>query len=99
MPLEEAMVYDGVLLTVAEESEALDMLQAAIGQWEFLGNTSVAAFRKGFLDREARIVISEQRISFRMETKGIDVLLDRLPWNLSLVKFPWLQKIINVEWR
>lgn len=99
MPLEEAMVYDGVLLTVAEESEALDMLQAAIGQWEFLGNTSVAAFREGFLDREARIGIAEQRITFRMETKGIDVLLDRLPWNLSLVKFPWLHKIINVEWR
>lgn len=99
MPLANALTGDEELLTPAEETEAIDMLHAAIAQWEIMGNASVQAFREGFLDREARIMVNEQHISFRMETKGIDVLLDRLPWNLSLVRFPWLTMSIHVEWR
>lgn len=99
MPLADALTGDEELLTPEEEAEAIDMLQAAIAQWEIMGNASVQALREGFLEREARITVQEEHISFRMETKGIDVLLDRLPWNLSLVRFPWLTRIIYVEWR
>ncbi len=99
MLLEEAMMDDVLPLETEVQNEALDMMHAAIAQWEVLGNTSVAAFREGFIDREARINIEERRITFRVETKGIDVLLDHLPWNLSLVTFPWLQTIIHVQWR
>jgi hypothetical protein len=27
------------------------------------------------------------------------MLLDRLPWGYSTVKFPWMQELIHVQWR
>jgi hypothetical protein len=33
-----------------------------------------------------------------VERKAQDVLLEKLNWNISLVKFPWKKELITVEW-
>lgn len=99
MPLHHVCSEEALLLTDLERAEALNMVDAAISQWEIIRGTSVDGFRETFLEREGKIMAKEQGYEFRMETKGIDVLLDRLPWNLSLVKFSWLEKLIYVAWR
>lgn len=99
MQLHEVIGEESFLLTEAEREEALNMVHAAIEQWEIISNTSVEGLRESFLAREGKILIKENGIECRMESRGLDVLLDRLPWNLSSIKFSWLDKLIHVEWR
>jgi hypothetical protein len=75
------------------------MMHAAIAQWDAILNTSVEGLREGFLNRPGKLVTRENGPEFKIESHAIDVLLDRLPWNLQLIKFPWLEKLIRVEWR
>ncbi|WP_290091918.1 contractile injection system tape measure protein [Parabacteroides goldsteinii] len=34
-----------------------------------------------------------------MEEKPYDVLLDSVPWSYSMVKYPFQEKLIRVNWR
>jgi len=33
-----------------------------------------------------------------IEEKTIDILLDKLPWNLSIIKLKWMDEILTVHW-
>jgi len=82
-----------------ETAEVDAMLQAAISNWDLLKNTSADGLRAGFLQRAGRVLISSEKLNFQVEKSGIDLLLDHLPWSLSMIKLPWLNQIIYVEWR
>lgn len=92
-PLERA-----VEITSAEQEEANNLLQAAIDHWEVLKNTSPDGLREGFLQRDGKLELRKESWYLRVEQKAIDVLLDRLPWNLSIIKLPWMLEILKVEW-
>ncbi len=79
--------------------EADLLLEAAIGQWNILKNTSVDGLREGFLQRPGKLFSRNGNLYLHVETKSIDVLLDYLPWNLSIIMLPWMKDILRVEWR
>lgn len=79
--------------------EADLLLEAAIGQWEILKNTSVAGLREGFLQRPGKLFSRNGNLCLQVEKSSIDVLLDYLPWNLSMIMLPWMKDILRVEWR
>lgn len=82
------------------EKEAIEgMLKGIIGNWPILGNTSVQGLRESFLQRSGRLQLKENNWHLKVEPKGIDVLLDRLPWSFALIKHPWMRRPIYVEWR
>jgi hypothetical protein len=95
----EETVERGIPVSPAETEEADNMLTAVISQWEILKNTSMEGLREGFLQRSGKLFVKEENIYLQVETSGIDVLLDRLPWSLSTIKLPWMEKIVRVEWR
>jgi len=99
MPLVEVLDARAYDLTEAEKQETQNMILAAIEQWPIMQNTSAEGLRESFLQREGKLIQEQNNIIFRMETSGIDVLLDHLPWNLSIIKFPWLEHLVRVEWR
>jgi Contractile injection system tape measure protein len=86
-------------LTAADKTEALDMMAAAIEQWNILKNTSAEGLREGFLQRSGKMYHKNGNLCFAIEPHAIDVLLDHLPWNLSIIKLPWINELIKVEWR
>ena len=97
-PLEQSLSGE-VELSETDKTEALDMIKAAIEQWAILKNTSADGLREGFLHRNGKIYTKDRNICFVIESHAIDVLLDHLPWNLSIVKLPWIEELIKVEWR
>jgi hypothetical protein len=99
MPLTEVPDEGAWELTEPEKQEAQNMIQAAIEQWPIMQHTSIEGLQESFLRREGKLIQEQNNILFRMETSGIDVLLDHLPWNLSIIKFPWLDQLVRVEWR
>jgi len=88
-----------ISLTDDELYEAGNMLGAAIQQWEKLKNTSAAGMREGFLQRNGKLLTKNDNLYIHVESQSIDVLLDYLPWSLSMIKLPWLKEILRVEWR
>jgi hypothetical protein len=89
--------------TVSEEEAALStqVLQGVIANWGKLGNTSIEGLRESFLIREGRLVRKESDNSWALTVsqKAFDVLLDALPWRLSMIRLPWMQTLLNVKWR
>jgi regulator of replication initiation timing len=82
------------------EKDAIEgMLNGIIRNWTILGNTSVQGLRESFLQRSGRLQLKEDNWHLKVEPKGIDVLLDRLPWSFALIKHPWMRRPIYVEWR
>lgn len=81
------------------------LLQAVIAHWKAVGHTSIAGLRESFLQREGRLQLDKTpadeppRWRLRVQTRGIDVLLDRLPWSFQTIRLPWMQGALHVEWR
>ncbi len=88
-----------ILLDASTCEEALDMMKAAIEQWAILKHTSVDGLREGFLQRKGKLYTKNGDTCIAMESSSIDILLDQLPWNLNIVKLPWVKQLIRVEWR
>lgn len=87
-------------LTEAEAVEAVALLEAAIGHWEALRGTSPDALRNEFLMRPG--VLSVDAFGgwlLRVETRTVDILLDQLPWGISMIALPWMSGLLRVEWR
>jgi hypothetical protein len=96
---EEETVERDIPVSNAELKEADSLLTAAISQWEILKNTSIGGLREGFLQRGGKLFVKDDNLYLQVETSGIDVLLDRLPWSLGMIKLPWMERILKVEWR
>lgn len=86
-------------MSADEEAEANALLQAVIGHWTALGDTSVDNLRGSFLVRPGKLSQRDGEYLLQLEPKSYDVLLDQLPWGLGLVKLPWMQQTLWVEWR
>ncbi|PMB51188.1 hypothetical protein CEN39_16660 [Fischerella thermalis CCMEE 5201] len=80
------------------ETEAEKLLQSAIRNWTIIKNTSVDGFRRSFLMREGKLIQKENSWTLICDRKGYDVLLERLPYPIYVVKLTWMDRPLYVEW-
>lgn len=80
-----------------EEEEAL--LQAVCEYWRPLKRSSTSALCSSFILRPGILERFEDTWTIRVEGRTIDILMDDLPWELSIIILPWLEKPIAVEWQ
>ncbi|GAA5521932.1 hypothetical protein LQ318_09290 [Aliifodinibius salicampi] len=80
-----------------EECDA--MLNSAITHWEALKNTSINGFRSNFLQRKGILREEEFGWSLYVERETQDILLEKLPWSLSVVKHEWMDEMLTVHWQ
>lgn len=92
-------VTRGQTLPKAALTEAEHLLQTVINYWEALKSTSPDGLREGFLQRQGKLTqLYEGDWRLQVEQQVIDVLLSRLPWGFNVVKLPWMESMIMVEW-
>lgn len=87
-----------VEITTTEKAEAEKLLEAVITHWGALGETSPDGLREGFLQRPGKLSKTSMGWCLQVEGKTLDILLNQLPWTLSLVKLPWMKEMLRVEW-
>jgi hypothetical protein len=99
MPL-NAPLDHVIEIEAAEQSESEALLQAAIAHWNALGKCSPDGLRQGFFQRDGKLEKRESGWHLVVERKAQDILLDRLPqgWGLGMVKLPWMDGILRVDW-
>jgi|GEM_PF-1749799 len=76
-----------------------DLLLAVTRQWRGMENTSITALRESFLQRDGKLEELDEHFYIKVEQRSYDVLLDRIPWNITKIKLSWMDKLIEVEWR
>lgn len=81
-----------------EKEECERMLEAVIQHWSVLRGASLRGFRQAFLQRDGLLGPDGHHWRLRVERRGPDVLLDRLPWGLTMIRLSWMTILIEVEW-
>jgi hypothetical protein len=79
-------------------SECDDLLNNVIVHWAALKNTSPEGLRETFLKREGKLRFENDRWELFVEYKTADILLQSLPWTFSVIKLPWMQYPIYINW-
>jgi hypothetical protein len=87
-----------VTLTKEEKHQGDQFLESIKVKWKEMKNTSLDTFRDSFLKRGGTLTFDGKNWKLQVESKPIDVLLRKLPWGISLIKFHWIDYIIFVEW-
>lgn len=98
--IEQPQALERILpLTPGEKATGEGLLGAALGQWAALKNTTITGLRETFLQRPGKLVWSPEKVTLTVETKTVDIILDQLPWSISLIKLPWMALPLYVTWR
>jgi hypothetical protein len=74
------------------------LLVQVIGHWSALRNASPAALRETFLCRQGKLILGEEGWRLEIQRKTEDILIDRLPWGFSKIKYPWMPQVLSVSW-
>jgi len=89
---------DGILLSQQEKMESKQLLSTMISHWSALKNTSIEGLRESFLKRSGKLTRTELGWTLRVERKAHDMLLEQLPWTLSIIQLSWMKQALFVEW-
>ena len=92
-------IEEEIKLTEEEKAETRSLLSSVIAQWKEMNNTSVENFQRTFLQREGVMFKTEENWNVIVGKSSFDVLLLRLPWGISIIKYSWNNYLIFVEWK
>jgi uncharacterized protein YjbI with pentapeptide repeats len=92
-------VSAGIEITEQEQTLIEQMLSSMIQHWKVLGSTSISGLRETFFQRQGWLVLEEDCWRLKVKEQTFDLLLDRLPWSISLIKHGWMDKPLRVSWR
>lgn len=87
-----------IRLTDSEQQLINGLLEAAIKNWS-IGITSVDGLQQTFLIRNGLLLQQEDRWELSVEKGPFDMLIDRIPYSFSVIKFPWMPLPLHVNWR
>jgi len=85
-------------VTAQEAAEAEQLLAAIIKYWTIIKNTSIEGLRESFLQRNGKLSRKGDDWLLQVEQKPYDMLLEHLPWTISLIRLSFMQCSLYVEW-
>lgn len=86
-------------LTQHECDVVESLLTSMIQNWKSIGNTTISGLRESFLQRPGMMRLIDDAWQLRVQGGVFDMLLDRLPWSFSIIKYPWMERPVHVTWR
>ena len=85
-------------LTDMERKESDHLLETVIQYWEALKGAGKEAIQETFFLRKAKLSFNNNNYLLQVERMTTDILIDRLPWGMGIVRLPWMDHLIYVEW-
>lgn len=86
-------------VTEQEEEISRQILNAVLQNWDQMSNSTVENLRGSFLLRNGLLREQENSWLLNVESAGFDILLSFLPWTISVVSLPWMERRLEVDWR
>lgn len=88
----------GFSISDTEKEECRNLLQVIVDRWTALKGTSVETIQATFLRKEGILTKEEKGWVLKVERNTVDMLMDKLPWAISIVRLPWNEETIYTEW-
>ena len=92
------VVEVGGTITPEEKNLAESLISSAIAHWPAIGSSSVDGFRQNWLVRDGSLMDRGDEYDLNVQKRAYDILLSRSPFSYSIIKFPWMTKLIYVTW-
>lgn len=96
MPWEHALLP--WKLTDEQRKACDELLTAALHHWTALKSQSVQFLRQQFFWRNGKLKTTDDGWRLTIEKRAQDTLLDRLPWGVGVIRLPWMNKMLYVNW-
>ncbi|WP_315838836.1 contractile injection system tape measure protein [Bradyrhizobium prioriisuperbiae] len=74
------------------------LLKSMIASWPIIASTSVTGLRETFLQREGKLQRLDDGWKLRVQRKTVDVLVDQVPWSISILFHAWMPEPLHVNW-
>lgn len=84
--------------TTSEKEEAEHLLNTVALRWEALKGTSGESLRRTFIIKDGILSAQTNGWKLQIEKSAVDMLVNKLPWSISIVRLPWTKQILFVEW-
>jgi hypothetical protein len=97
MQLQQPVPRD-LKLSKNEKQEATELLDAVAQMWTAMKTESGDALRQAFMQRNGILEKKDGAWLLRIERTTIDIMLDTLPWSLSMIKHSWMNTMLHIEW-
>ncbi len=91
-------VSDGLEISDANKTLIDGMIQAIINYWPAIGDCSINGFRGNWLIRDGIIREENDRWNLIIEKRAYDILIQQAPFSFGIIKHPWMEKPIHVNW-
>ena len=90
----------GSRIESTEEERAVceRLLRAMIANWTTISNTSIAGLQETFFRREGKLERRDGEWKLRVQRKTVDVLVDQIPWTVSVIYHRWMRQALYVDW-
>ncbi len=95
---ETPLLVGAGMLQNCDREEAETLLESTISYWTILGNISTDGLRSSFLQRSGLLRKTEDSWSLNVEHQSFDMLLEHLPWTISIIKLSWMKYPLYTEW-
>lgn len=99
-PIEEPIIKE-LEITTEEKAAATDLLQQVIQLWQKNSvqvNGTIEGLQQSFLERPGKLVQKDNNWHLQVEQKPYDMLLSSLPWGIGIIKTPWMDGMLWVDW-
>ena len=84
--------------TEKEQSECDALLTAVKHHWDVLKNISFERIRLDFFQRQGILRPRDGNWQLQVEQQTHDILMQKLPWPIGVVKLPWMDYTLFVHW-
>jgi len=81
-----------------EKEEMKNLLDTLAQRWKALKTSSGKSISKGFFRREGSLRKVDKGFQLIIPRTSIDILLNQLPWGISIIKHPWMEETLFTEW-
>ena len=87
-----------IKLSRRHKTQAKNVIESVQHNWNPMKNSSAALLQNEFFQRSGKLVVTDHDYTLTVERKTQDILLEKLAWGIGLVKLPWKEKFMFVNW-
>ncbi|MDR6156883.1 hypothetical protein QF023_000399 [Chryseobacterium sp. SLBN-27] len=87
-----------IKLSRKHKTQAKNVIESVQHNWSPMKKSSAALLQNEFFQRSGKLLVTDHDYTLTVERKTQDILLEKLAWGIGLVKLPWKEKFILVNW-
>lgn len=91
-------VPTSIELTEQETAVSREMLNAVLQNWDKMSDSTIENLQGSFFLRQGLLLEQEDHWSLKVEPAGYDMILSFLPWTISVISLPWMDRRLEVDW-